>query len=114
MTWVELCKLGLTLPEVTVGSSYGTPALCVRGKMFVRLKEDGKTVVFIVENLDEQEALCAAQADVYYITDHYRGYPAVLARLAKLRVGEAKLRLERGWRKKAPKKLIKTYDGGEG
>ena len=44
---------------------------------------------------------------VYYITDHYRGYPAVLARLAKLKVGEARERLEQGWRLKAPKKLVR-------
>ena len=110
MTWAELCKLGLALPAGELGSSYGTPALKVKGKLLARLKEDGKSVVFFTENLDEQEALCETQPEVYYITDHYRGYPAVLARLAKLKVAEARTRLERAWRKNAPKKLVKERD----
>jgi hypothetical protein len=29
--------------------------------------------------LHEQEFLIEAQPEIYYITDHYRGWPAVLA-----------------------------------
>jgi hypothetical protein len=50
--------------------------------------------------------LISTQPAVYFITDHYRGYPAVLARLAKLTVGEARVALARAWRQKAPKKLL--------
>ena len=32
------------LPEVTIGTSYGTPALLVKDKSFVRMK-DGETLV---------------------------------------------------------------------
>lgn len=46
----------------------------------------------------------------HFITDHYRGYPAVLARLAALGPGEAALRLELAWRTKAPKTLICQLD----
>jgi hypothetical protein len=41
MTWEEICALGRELPEVTEGVWFRTPALLVRGKSFVRLKEDG-------------------------------------------------------------------------
>ena len=105
MKWERLCELGRELPEVVEDVWYRTPALKVRGKGFVRLKEDGETVVFVVDSVDEQEALIAAMPAVYFITDHYRGYPAVLARLAALRVGEARARLERGWRARAPRAL---------
>jgi len=56
--------------------------------------------------------LCESQPDLYFITDHYRGYPAVLARLAKLRATECRARLEQGWRKKAPRKLVEQLDQG--
>jgi hypothetical protein len=108
--WDRLVELGLELPEVVLDVWFRTPALKVRGKSFVRLKEDGENVVFLLESVDEQELLIEARADVYFITDHYRGYPAVLARLAKLRVPECKDRLERAWRLKAPKKLAAAYD----
>jgi hypothetical protein len=70
-----------------------------------RMKEDGESVVFMLENVDEQEFLTQAQPEIYFITDHYRGWPAVLARLAKLRAPECRLRLERAWRLKAPRSL---------
>jgi hypothetical protein len=107
MRWAQLCKLGFELPEVVEDVWFRTPALKVRGKAFVRLKEDGESVVFLLESVDEQEFLVAAMPEVYYITDHYRGYPAVLARLAGLRAPEARLRLERAWQSKAPKKLAR-------
>jgi hypothetical protein len=105
MKWERLCELGLDLPGVLLDTWYGTPALKVGGKGFVRLKEDGASVVFVLDGLDDQEALIAARPAVYYITDHYRGYPAVLARLAKLTVAEARDRLADAWRIKAPAKL---------
>jgi hypothetical protein len=112
MTWEKLCQLARELPEVDEGIWFRTPALQVRGKSFVRLKEDGRSVVFLLENVEEQEYLTGAQPAIYFITDHYRGWPAVLARLSALRVAEARLRLERAWRVKAPRKLLAAFDAG--
>jgi hypothetical protein len=112
LTWKQLCKLGRALPEVVEDVWYGTPALKVRGKGFVRLKENRADVVFMLASVDEQEALIAADPDVFFITDHYRGYAAVLARLSALTVREAHVRLERAWRVKAPKALVKSLDAG--
>jgi hypothetical protein len=112
VTWARLCALARELPEVEEDFWFGTPALKVRGKSFTRLKEDGRTVVFITESVDEQEGLCESRPAIYFITDHYRGYPAVLARLAALDAGEARVRLERGWRQRAPRTLVKQLDGG--
>jgi len=112
--WEQLCKLARELPEVVEDVWYGTPALKVRGKGFVRLKEDGASVVFMTEGVEEQEVLIETRPDVYFITDHYRGWPAVLARLSALRVAEARLRLERAWRQKAPRALVKQLDATSG
>ena len=110
MTWKQICALGLQLPEVSEGQWFGTPALLVCGKSFVRLKEDGKTVVFLTESIDEQEFLVASRPRIYHVTDHYRGYPAVLARLSALNANECRVRLEVAWRKRAPKKLARQLD----
>ncbi|WP_224363444.1 MmcQ/YjbR family DNA-binding protein [Hyalangium versicolor] len=114
MTWEQLVKLGAELPEVEEGLWYGTPSLKVRGKGFVRLKEDGESVVFMLESVDEQEFLIQAMPELYFITDHYRGYALVLARLPKLRAPECRRRLEQGWRFKAPQKLVKQLDAAQG
>ncbi len=110
MKWEQLVRLGRALPEVEEGTWYGTPSLAVRGKSFVRLKEDGASVVFLVEDVDEQQLLIETKPAVWFITDHYRGYAAVLARLAKLTAAQARPRLERAWRKRAPKALSRPLD----
>jgi hypothetical protein len=110
MTWEQLCQLGRELPEVVEDIWFRTPALKVRGKSFCRLKEDGKSVVFLLDSVDEQDFLIRAEPDIYYITDHYKGWPAVLARLNALDEDEARTRLEEGWRLKAPKRLVKAFD----
>lgn len=110
MTWEQLCRVGLELPEVEEGIWFRTPALKVRGKSFVRLKEDGTSVVFLLESVEEQEFLIGAMPELYFITDHYRGWPAVLARLTKLRVDECRRRLVAGWRLKAPRTLVRKHD----
>lgn len=112
MTWEALADLGVRLPEVVRDIWFRTPALKVRGKAFVRLKEDGNSVVFLLESVDEQEFLIEARPKLYFITDHYRGYPAVLARLSALTPAECRMRLERAYRLKAPKTLLKQLDSG--
>lgn len=109
MTWAQLCKLGRQLPEVRESTWYGTPSLAVRGKSFLRLKENRQDVVFMLDSVEEQEFLIGVRPDVYYITDHYRGYPSVLARLRALRVGECRARLQNAWRIKAPRSLLKEH-----
>lgn len=114
MNWEQLSGLGRALPEVVEGLWFRTPALKARGRSFVRLEEDGASVVFLLDSVDEQELLVRARPALYFITDHYRGHPAVLARLAALRAPECRLRLERAWRVKAPKTLAKQLDAQAG
>ena len=110
MNWQQLCKLGRELPQVVEGTWYGTPGLEVRSKGFVRLKEDGKSVVFLLDDVDDQELLIADRPEIYFITDHYRGYPSVLARLGKLRARDCRIRLAQAWRQKAPPALIRQFE----
>jgi hypothetical protein len=46
----------------------------------------------------------------FYITDHYRDYPAVLVRLAVATPDVVRQLLEDAWREAAPKRLVKDYD----
>ena len=75
--------MGLALPHVEEGTSYGTPALKVKRKLFVRLKEDGDSIV-IKMPFDQREELMASDPETYYITEHYRNYEWVLVRLSKV------------------------------
>jgi|SRR5579863_323951 len=86
-TFDDVRKIGLALPGVEETTAYGSPALKVRGKMMTcmavnRSAEPGSLVVRV--DPDDLAELLAADPDVYYITDHYVGYNAVLVRLSRV------------------------------
>jgi len=80
LSWPELCGYAATLPGVAQGTCYGTPALYVRKKFMARLKEDGDSVAIKLDFAD-RDVLLEADPRAFYLTDHYRPYPAVLMRL---------------------------------
>jgi hypothetical protein len=95
------------LPEVEESVSYGTPAMKVRGKLLMRVK-DPDTLVFGCA-IEEKEMLIEAAPDIYFETDHYKGWPAILARLSQISDAELRLCLERAWRLHAPAKLVAQH-----
>ncbi|HEX9500688.1 MAG TPA: MmcQ/YjbR family DNA-binding protein, partial [Thermoanaerobaculia bacterium] len=78
------------------GTSYGTPAFHIGKKFWLRLKEDGETIAIRI-SFDEREILMRAKPKAFYITDHYRDYPAVLVRLRAISESEMKDLLQRSW-----------------
>lgn len=99
-------RICLALPGVEEGTSYGTTAFRVRKKLLVRMKEDGETLVLKTDGLDDKEILLAAQPDLFFETDHYKGWPAVLVRLAKISDARLKALIETAWRREAGPKLL--------
>jgi hypothetical protein len=97
------------LPGVEEATSYGTRALKVRGKLLVRLKEDGETIVVRV-SFDEREMLMEAEPQTFYVTDHYRPWPTMLVRLGSVDPGTLKRLLVQTWREAAAKKAVTDYD----
>jgi hypothetical protein len=59
-----------------------------------------------VSGEEEKQALIAADPDKFFTEPHYNGYPAVLVRLAAIRVPELRLLLESAWQCQAPKELL--------
>jgi hypothetical protein len=107
VTWETVRELGLALPETADGKSYGTPALTVRGKAFVRLREDGETIAVKVDFLG-RDLLIRTAPETFFITDHYRNYPVVVVRLASIARDTLAGVLEDSWRRAAPTSLAKT------
>lgn len=76
-------RIALSLPDVEEGTSYGTPAWRAGGRMLARLHQDGESIVLKVGN-ETRDHLLQADPQTFFVTDHYRGYPMVLARLDRL------------------------------
>jgi hypothetical protein len=108
ITWRQLCGHAASLPGVEQGVCYGTPALYVRKRFLARLKEDGVTVAIKVGFAD-RDVLLEADPRAFFLTDHYRPYPAVLMRLGQVRHGLAVELLEQAWRRAAPKRLVLAH-----
>lgn len=111
MTYAEICAMARRYPGVEESTSYGTPALKAAGKLLVRLREDGNTVVLKVE-LEERDLLMAGDPDIFFITDHYRNWPSVLVRFELVDPGVFQDAFERSWRRTAPKKLVAAWERG--
>jgi hypothetical protein len=84
VTYDAVRRLALTLPDTEESTSYGTPAIKVKGKLLLRLHDDGDKVVLKMP-FDRREELMAGDPETYFITDHYRDYPWVLVSLANVR-----------------------------
>lgn len=93
------------LPEVEASTSYDNPSLKVRKKMLCRVK-DPDTVVIMCP-LEEKQLLIEVAPEIYFETDHYRGWPSVLVRIRLIPEEELIHRLDRAWRMQAPKTLVK-------
>jgi hypothetical protein len=100
------------LPEVEVSTSYGTPALKVRGKLFARLREDEETLVLYVDFM-EREALVQSSPGTFLVTPHYQDHPMVLVRLDRADPDELRELVVESWRRRAPKRLRAAYDERE-
>jgi hypothetical protein len=100
-------------PGVEDSTSYGTPALKVRGKLLARLHQSGECLVLRAGLLD-REILMQSDSQVFYITDHYRDYPWVLVRFSAVDASALPDLIERAWRLVAPKSLVAKYDAGRG
>jgi hypothetical protein len=80
-------EIGLALPGVEEGTTYGSPALKIRGTMFaciaVHSSAEPDSLAIRID-FDQRDELIAADPSTYYITDHYVDYPSVLIRLSRV------------------------------
>lgn len=83
-----LAEIARSLPGVEHTASPEGIALKIRGTLFActaihKSAESHSLMVRI--GFEERERLLATEPGTYYLTDHYRGYQAVLVRLSNVR-----------------------------
>lgn len=115
----DVRRLALALPETVDGSGEATLNVTVGGKglawtYLVRETPKGKRrprpdVLAVRCDLARKEMLIEAAPERFFDDDHYRGYPAVLVRLAAVEADELAGLLRDAWRLSAPKAVAKRY-----
>jgi hypothetical protein len=102
-------ELLLGFPGVEEGPCYGTPGFRVRGKFLARLR-DNDTVLVVKCGDIERDLRMQADPDTFFTTDHYRGWPTVLVRLAAVTREDLRDVFEVAWLLSAPKRLRATFE----
>ena len=106
----QLRKIALSFPGANEKPSYGKPSYFIEKKFFTRLRDEDDSIVWIIGSIDERDHLIEMDPRTYFITEHYRDYPAVLVRTSRISETMLKKMLERRWRAIAPKKLLRVID----
>ncbi|HEY2885597.1 MAG TPA: MmcQ/YjbR family DNA-binding protein [Rhizomicrobium sp.] len=106
----DLRRIALSFPESNEKPSYGKPSFFIAKKFFTRLRDEDASIVWIVGSVDERDHLLEMDPKTYFITDHYRDYPSVLVRIARIDKTMLRKMLERRFRAIAPKKVLKEMD----
>ena len=115
LTFETVREIGLGLPGVESGASFGWPCLKANGKLFVWMpvKKDVEPGTLALRiDFDQRDALLQEAPDTYYLTDHYVNYPAVLVRLNRLDRNSLRDLVQTSHRfvtTKVPRKSQKTF-----
>jgi hypothetical protein len=87
VNFAAVCKIGLALPGVEMGTTYGTPALKLGGQLIackaIHKSAEPNTLAVRID-FDDRDALIAEEPATYYLKDHYVNYACVLVRLGKV------------------------------
>ena len=119
VTFDDVKRIGLALPEVTESTWYGTPGLKVRGKGFCRLWSDREhrrdqvhdtEVLVLFCEPEMKPVLLDNHGDVLFTVPHYDGYGAVLVRMADADADDLADWLEDSYRRVAPATLQRLLD----
>jgi hypothetical protein len=106
----DVRKAALSLPETTEKPSYGTPGFRVKDKLFARIREEGDVLVLWCADVEEKNAMIAAEPDKFFTTPHYDGHPTVLVRFRAIDRDELQELLTESWRLRAPARVLKAFD----
>jgi hypothetical protein len=109
VTFAQLRRLCLALPEVEERETWGEATFRVREKIFVMGAPEGK-VVSIKASLDDQAGLVAMDPSVFAVSAYTGRFGWVNVKLAKVRPELAQRLVTNAWKRTAPKRLAATLE----
>src|ERR1700760_5105457 len=84
LTRAEARKIALSVEGATEGPYFGKPAVFVAEKFLTRVHTKEEAVVLNIGSMEMRDVMLEAEPKLFYITDHYKSFPYLLARLSKL------------------------------
>ena len=94
-------EIALALPDVEETTIHGAPCFKLGGKLLTCQALDKSVepnTLAVRIDFDQRAELLATDPSVYYVTDHYMNYPAVLVRLPRIDRNSLSDLLAMAWR----------------
>jgi hypothetical protein len=105
VTFKQLQRLCLSLPEVEERETWGDVTFRVRSKIFVITSPEGESAS-VKATLEDQSGLVAMDPDTFSVAAYTGRYGWVNVRLAGVPAELADRLIKSAWRRTAPKRLI--------
>src|SRR5690348_1793209 len=77
-------KIALAIPGSEEVLWFRKPAVFLHGQFLTKVHDKEQAMTFRVSSMEMRDMMLEAEPELFYITDHYRNFPFVLARLSAL------------------------------
>jgi hypothetical protein len=77
-------KIALAIPGATEVLWFRKPAVFLHDQFLTKVHDKEEAMTFRVSSMEMRDMMLEAEPELFYITDHYRNFPFVLARLTAL------------------------------
>ena len=84
LTRSEARKIALSFEGASEGPYFGKPAIFVAEKFLTRVHHKEEAMVLAIGSMEMRDVMLEAEPRLFYITDHYKKFPYLLARLSML------------------------------
>ncbi len=84
LTKAEARKVMLSLPGTDERPWFNQPSIFIHDRFLAKTHKTEDAVVLQVGSMEMRDMMLEAEPKLFYITDHYRKFPFVLARLSAL------------------------------
>src|ERR1700761_1846707 len=77
-------KIARAIPGATEVLWFRKPAVFLHGQFLTKVHDKEEAMTLRVSSMEMRDMMLEAEPELFYITDHYRNYPFLLARLSAL------------------------------
>ena len=77
-------KIALAIPGTEEVLWFNKPAVFLHGQFLTKVHDKEEAMTFRVSSMEMRDMMLQAEPKLFYITEHYRNFPFVLARLSAL------------------------------
>jgi len=77
-------KIALAIPGTEEVLWFKKPAVFLHGQFLTKVHDKEDAMALRVSSMEMRDMMLEAEPGLFYITDHYRNFPFILARLAAL------------------------------